>query len=53
MGEVLVTTMSDNQFRTLVLLERSVFGLGPQRLLSNNTVFFTNYLIAGVNHISH
>ena len=39
-GGVLVTTMSDNQ-----LLERSLFGLGPQRLLSNNTVFFTNYLI--------
>ena len=45
MGGVLVTTMSDNQFRTLVLLERSLFGLRPQRLLSNNTVFFTNYLI--------
>ena len=37
--------MSDNQFRTLVLLERSLFGLRPQRLLSNNTMFFTTYLI--------
>ena len=44
-GGALVTTMSDNQFRTLVLLERSLFGLRPQRLLSNNTVFFTDYLI--------
>ena len=47
-GGVLVTTMSDNQFRTLVLLERRLFGLRPQRLLSNNAVFFTYYLI----HIS-
>ena len=37
--------MSDNQFRTLLLLERNLFGLHPQRLLSNNTVLFTNYLI--------
>ena len=44
-GGVLVTIMSDNQFRTLVLLERSLFGLRPQRLLSNNPVFFTDYLI--------
>ena len=44
-GGVLVTTVSVNQFRTLILLERSLFGLRPQRLLSNNTVFFTNYLI--------
>ena len=41
----MVTTMSDNQFRTLALLERSFFGLRPQRLLSDNAVFFTNYLI--------
>ena len=37
--------MFDNQFRTLALLERSLLRLRPQRLLSNNAVFFTNYLI--------
>ena len=37
--------MADNQFGTLVLLERNLFGLRPQGLLSNNTVLFTNYLI--------
>ena len=42
-GGVQVTTMSDNQFRTVVLKERSL-----QRLLSNNTVFFTDYLIHNV-----
>ena len=46
-----VTTTSDNQFRTLVLLERSLFGLRPQRLLSNNTVFFTNYLILKLHRV--
>ena len=49
-GGVLVTTMSDNQFRTLVLLERSLFGLRPQRLLSNNTVFLTDYLIHNLHN---
>ena len=43
--------MSDNQFRTQVILERSLFGLRPQRLLSNNTVFFTNYLILQVTEL--
>ena len=47
-GGALVTTMSNDQFRALVLLQRS---LRPQRLLSNNIVFFTNYLIHNLHNI--
>ena len=39
-------------FRTLAFLETSLFGLCPQRLVSNNAVLFTNNLLRSVGHRS-